>query len=87
MAKKEEPHEVLGISKDSTRTEIKAAYYKQAKRWHPDKNSTDFAAERFKAVQGAMRAMLEQTVRCHLRTLFQFGEEQSSKKQLHIAVP
>lgn len=59
---KEEPHEVLGISRNSTRTEIKAAYYRQAKQWHPDKNSTDFAAERFKAAQGAMRSMLAQEV-------------------------
>lgn len=60
---KEEPHKLLGISRNSTRTEIKAAYYRQAKQWHPDKNNTDFAAERFKAAQGAMRSMLAQQVR------------------------
>lgn len=60
---KEEPHEVLGVNRNSTRTEIKAAYYRQAKQWHPDKNSTAYAAERFKAVQKAMHAMLQKQVR------------------------
>lgn len=64
MAKEEPPHEVLGVQQNSTRTEIKAAYYRQAKQWHPDKNSTAFAAERFKIVQGAMRTMLAQHQVC-----------------------
>lgn len=59
MAKEEEPHEVLGVKKNSTRAEIRDAYYQQAKQWHPDKNSTPYAAERFKVVQVAMRAMLK----------------------------
>jgi molecular chaperone DnaJ len=47
-------YEILGISKSASQDEIKKAYRKLARKYHPDKNPGDSEAEeRFKEVQGA----------------------------------
>lgn len=33
-----DPFKVLGVSRNSTQTEIKQAYYQKAKQYHPDIN-------------------------------------------------
>ena len=45
------PYEVLGVPKNASADEIKKAYRKLAKQYHPDANSSDpKAAERFKGL-------------------------------------
>ncbi len=49
MAKKDY-YEVLGVPKTATDAEIKSAFRKLAKKYHPDVNKTEDAAEKFKEI-------------------------------------
>lgn len=50
---KRDYYEVLGLSKSSSKDEIKKAYRKLAKKYHPDKNKENGAEDRFKEIQEA----------------------------------
>jgi len=52
MAKKDY-YEILGMNRDASRDEIKRAYKKLAKKYHPDINKDDGAAEKFKEISEA----------------------------------
>ena len=50
------PYDVLGVSKDASDQEIKRAYRKLSKKYHPDLNHEPGAEEKFKEVQQAPAA-------------------------------
>lgn len=53
MAQKD-PYKVLGVAKNATESEIKKAYRKLARKWHPDQNAGNKQAEeKFKDIQEA----------------------------------
>ena len=53
MATKRDFYEVLGVSKNASKDDIKAAYRKLAKQFHPDINKAPDAEKKFKEVQEA----------------------------------
>jgi len=56
MAKRDY-YEVLGVSKNADASEIKKAYRKQAKKYHPDANDSPDAEEKFKEIQEAYEVL------------------------------
>lgn len=55
---REDYYELLDVAPSATAEEVKRAYYKQARRYHPDRNPGDAAAEdRFKLVAEAYRVL------------------------------
>ena len=54
MAAKRDCYEVLGVSRDASQSDIKKAYRKLAKKYHPDTNAgNEEAAEKFKELSEA----------------------------------
>lgn len=57
-------YEVLGVSKNASLSEVKKAYYKLAKQYHPDVNKNDpNAAKKFQAVSEAYEILGDDTKR------------------------
>ncbi|MDR3214772.1 MAG: molecular chaperone DnaJ [Bacilli bacterium] len=54
---KRDYYDVLGISKNADASEIKKAYRKQAKKYHPDANDSADAEEKFKEIQEAYEVL------------------------------
>jgi len=50
---KKDYYEILGVTKNSSSTEIKSAYRKKALEWHPDRNKSADAEEKFKEINEA----------------------------------
>lgn len=58
MASTRDPYQVLGVGQDAGDAEIRRAYRRLARQFHPDRNKGDAAAEaRFKEVQAAYDAI------------------------------
>lgn len=69
MAKRDY-YEVLGLNKNATKDEIRSAYRKLAKQYHPDINKSPDAPEKFKEVQEAYDVLSDDKKRA---TYDQFG--------------
>lgn len=64
MAEKIDYYEVLGVSKTASEQEIKSAFRKKAKEFHPDLNKDDpNAAEKFKEAQEAYSVLSDESKR------------------------
>ena len=53
------PYEILGVSPAASLTEIKKAYHNLSKIYHPDKNRSKDASEKFKAINNAYTTLKE----------------------------
>ena len=64
MANKRDYYEVLGVSKEASAADIKSAFRRLAKQYHPDLNKDDpSATEKFKEVQEAYEVLGDETKR------------------------
>ena len=60
---KRDYYEVLGVSKDASEAEIKSAFRKLAKKYHPDVSKEPDAAEKFKEAQEAYAVLSDESKR------------------------
>lgn len=57
MSKNESLYEILGVDKSASADEIKKAYRKLARKYHPDINKDPGAEEKFKEINGAYEVL------------------------------
>lgn len=65
-------YKVLGLTKGASEDEIKKAYRKLALKYHPDKNKSANAEERFKEIAEAYEVLSDKKKR---EIFDQYGEE------------
>jgi len=51
-------YRVLGLERGASREEIRRAYRRLARRWHPDRNRGKGAVERFLAIRSAYETLI-----------------------------
>lgn len=68
----------LGVARDATSEEIRAAYFEAARRLHPDANPDPQAAEDFLAVQEAYEVLSDDNKRAQYDAHLQLQEEAAS---------
>ncbi|MER2063805.1 MAG: molecular chaperone DnaJ [Alkalibacterium sp.] len=63
MAEKEDFYDLLGVSKDASQADIKKAYRKLSKKYHPDINKEADAEEKFKKISAAYEVLSDEQKR------------------------
>lgn len=73
-------YETLGISKDASSDEIKKAYRKLARQYHPDINKEPGAEEKFKEINAAYEILSDETKR---KQYDQYGDSMFGGQSFH----
>jgi molecular chaperone DnaJ len=76
MAEKRDYYDVLGVSKDASKDEIKDAYRKLAMQYHPDRNKSPDAEEKFKEISEAYAVLSDDEKRQQYDLLGHAGFDQ-----------
>jgi len=63
MSNRRDYYEILGVSRDSPKDELKATYRKLALKYHPDRNKSPDAEEKFKEISEAYAVLSDDNKR------------------------
>ncbi|XP_055275248.1 dnaJ homolog subfamily C member 16 isoform X3 [Moschus berezovskii] len=75
-----DPYRVLGVSRTASQADIKKAYKKLAREWHPDKNKDPGAEEKFIQISKAYEILSNEEKRSHYEHYGDAGESQGYQK-------
>jgi len=81
MAEKRDYYEVLGVQRDASKDQIKDAYRTLAMQFHPDRNKSPEAEERFKEISEAYAVLSDDQKRQQYNTLGHSGFDQRYKQE------
>ena len=70
-------YQILQVSRDATKEEIKKAYRRLAREWHPDVNPDPQASERFREINEAYHILSDDEKRREYDRILQSGDEKS----------
>jgi molecular chaperone DnaJ len=76
MAEKRDYYEVLGVPRDASKDQIKDSYRKLAMQYHPDRNKSPEAEEKFKEISEAYAVLSDDDKRQQYNTLGHQGFDQ-----------
>ncbi|XP_024410021.2 dnaJ homolog subfamily C member 16 [Desmodus rotundus] len=76
-----DPYRVLGVSRTASQADIKKAYKKLAREWHPDKNKDPGAADKFIQISKAYEILSNEEKRSNYDHYGDAGENQGYQKQ------
>lgn len=67
-------YKILGVDEDASKSEIKSAYRKLARKYHPDVSKEDDAEDRFKDISEAYEVLKDDEKRAEFDQLRQYGQ-------------